>query len=164
MTLQVCDCCGTKCAADLTCCPHCSGTDLHEEGTVPKITVHGGPTDAADIPTATEVREHPGTGVEMEEVEMTPDGEGGFVGEISNDGSGEALPPADEAPESTSTDESEAEGNDTNSDVEPDAEPAAAALRRPATNASKADWVAYVEALGEDPGDLTKAELIELYG
>jgi RNA polymerase subunit RPABC4/transcription elongation factor Spt4 len=135
--LQVCTHCTTKCAADLPRCPHCGGTELTEEGAeMAKITAHGGPSHAHDIPAA-EVRESPGTGVAMEPVEMTANEDGTFTGEITGDGTGVALPPADEAPESPSTDESEAEGDDTNNDVEPDAQPAAATTPRPATNATK---------------------------
>lgn len=163
MTLHVCTACTSKFPPDLATCPHCGCAESHEEGTVPKITRHGGPSYAADIPAATEAREHPGTGVEMEEVEMTSDGDGGFVGEITNDGSGEALPPVDEP----DTDDPEAEGGDTSTDAAPDAGPVDATLPRPATNAPKADWLAYAEQqTGEDidADDYTKAELVELAG
>ncbi|MGW0587454.1 hypothetical protein [Streptosporangium sp. NPDC002607] len=63
--------------------------DAYEEENMPKITRHGGPTNAAE-------REHPGTGVPTEPVEAPADG---TEHELTGDGSGEALPPADEPDE-----------------------------------------------------------------
>lgn len=166
MTLHVCDDCTSKFPPDTTVCPHCGCTDSHEEGAMPKITRHGGPSYADDIPDGDDnaasdagLREHPGTGVEMEEVEMTANEDGSFSGEITNDGSGVALPPADE--------EQEAKGDDGDNDVEPDAQPADATLPRPATNATKGEWLAYARQVIEediDDADYTKAELIDLVG
>jgi hypothetical protein len=159
--LNVCECCGTKCAADLTRCPHCGATDLHEEGEMPKITVHNGPSHEGDAqPPAgftgewsTGEHEHPGTGQPMTAVEAPADG-------TDVELAGDAVV---EAPESASVDDIEAEGDDIGNDAEPDAQPAAATLPRPATNASKAEWIAYAEQeTGEDCDGLTKAELIEL--
>lgn len=48
MALRVCNGCSTAYAAGLPGCPHCGGTDHHEEGTMPKITRHGGPTVAGE--------------------------------------------------------------------------------------------------------------------
>lgn len=60
------------------------------EGTdMPKITRHGGPSNATE-------RKHPGTGTPTEPVEMPADGTGH---EPTGDGSGEAPPPAAEAEE-----------------------------------------------------------------
>lgn len=53
---------------------------------MPKITRHGGASSAE--------REHPGTGVPMEGVEVPADGT--MSPEIVGDGSGEAMPPIEE--------------------------------------------------------------------
>jgi RNA polymerase subunit RPABC4/transcription elongation factor Spt4 len=132
VALQVCANCTTKCAGDLTSCPHCKSTDLKEDGTMPKITRHGGPSYAADIPD-----EHDHAEPEVDEPEL-PLGE---------------------------SEESEAEGDVVDNDVEPDAEPAAATTPRPATSASKAEWLAYArEVTGDtiDGDDYTKTELQDL--
>jgi DNA-directed RNA polymerase subunit RPC12/RpoP len=153
--LKECANCSTRCAADLPACPHCQSTDLHEEGEMPKIDRHGNVTNAGDDLNV--MREHPGTGVEMEAVEMTVDEDGVAHGEIDNDGSGVTLPPVDE--------DEEAEGVPADNDVEPEAEPVDSAPSRPATNATKGDWLTYARAVtGEDieDSDYTKAELIEL--
>lgn len=139
VALQICAQCSTASAADLAACPHCGSTDLAEEG----------------------LRVDPGTGVEMDEVEMVVDEDGVAHGEIDNDGSGHALPPVGE--------EQEAEGGEPDNEVEPDAQPVDATTPRPATNASKGEWVAYVAALeGVDEATIseayTKAELVEQYG
>lgn len=36
--------------------------------------------------------------------------------------------------------------------------------KRPAKTASRGEWAAYVESLGIEPGELTKAELIDAAG
>lgn len=150
-----------------------------------KITKYGGasfdPAGAGPPPGfvaewSDEEHDHPGMGEPMEGIEVAP----GETGVLEADGApgaeeirptedGEADPgPAvyvDEVRESPSVDEIEAEGDDIGNDAEPDAEPVAAALPRPATNASKAEWLAYAEAVtGEDCDGYTKAELIELVG
>lgn len=43
--------CGTKYAVGLFRCPRCHSTKFHEEGSMPKITRHGGPTDKTLPPT-----------------------------------------------------------------------------------------------------------------
>jgi hypothetical protein len=49
MTLRVCQGCTTRFAVGLLACPHCRSTEHYEEGSVmPKITVHGGPSNASD--------------------------------------------------------------------------------------------------------------------
>lgn len=55
MALSVCQDCTTRFAVGLLVCPHCRSTRFYEEGSVmPKITVHGGPSNAAvDLPSAT---------------------------------------------------------------------------------------------------------------
>ena len=126
--------------------------DRDEESEMAKITVHGGPTNRHDddpAAPATVERDHPGTGRPMAGIDAPTDG---TVHELAGGGTGEALPPIDVPVE--------AEGDDT----EPEAEPAAATLPRPATNAAKADWLAYAQVLhpGEDLGGFTKADLIEL--
>lgn len=52
MALRVCQECTTRFAVGLLACPHCRSTEHYEEGSVmPKITVHGGPSNAAaDLP------------------------------------------------------------------------------------------------------------------
>lgn len=48
MALRVCQECTTRFAVGLLACPHCRSTEHYEEGSVmPKITVHGGPSNAA---------------------------------------------------------------------------------------------------------------------
>lgn len=49
MALRVCQRCTTRFAVGLLACPHCRSTEHYEEGSVmPKITVHGGPSNASD--------------------------------------------------------------------------------------------------------------------
>lgn len=50
--LLVCLACTAKYAVGLASCPHCGSTELAEEGAeaMPKITAHGGPSNAADYP------------------------------------------------------------------------------------------------------------------
>lgn len=58
MALNECEGCTTLFAVGLRACPNCRSKDFHEEGSVPKITVHGGATnsfDAAISPAAPEV-------------------------------------------------------------------------------------------------------------
>jgi hypothetical protein len=169
--LRVCACCSTRCAADLACCPHCGATDLHEEGDdMAKITTNNGPTHSPKAgPPEGFIgmwgeHEHPGTGEPMEAVEMEVGEDGVARGALTDDDGNvvlEASVTVERAPE-TPEDE-EAEGALSSNDAGPDAEPVAAAPQRPATNATKADWIAYVEALsGEDVDGLTKTQLIEL--
>lgn len=47
MALWTCAGCSTHYAVGLPACPQCAGTDHHEEGVMPKITIHGGPTNDA---------------------------------------------------------------------------------------------------------------------
>lgn len=47
MALWVCADCPTAYAVGLSACPQCQSTDHHEEGAMPKITIHGGPTNEA---------------------------------------------------------------------------------------------------------------------
>ena len=46
MALNVCAGCTTRFAVGLKRCPHCGSKDFQEEGTMPKITAHGGASDA----------------------------------------------------------------------------------------------------------------------
>jgi len=47
MTLWACRGCPAKYSVGAPACPHCGSTDHYEEGSVmPKITVHGGPSNA----------------------------------------------------------------------------------------------------------------------
>lgn len=109
---------------------------------MPKITRLGGATNAGDTLDAGDIVEVVvGDTAERAPVEVVEDDQAAEVDENE-----------------------EAEGTLSGNDAEPDAEPVAATPQRPATSATKAEWVAYVEALGEDPGDATKAELIEAYG
>ena len=49
MVLWLCSACTAGYAVGLAGCPQCGSTDYSEEGQdMPKITVHGGPTNAAD--------------------------------------------------------------------------------------------------------------------
>lgn len=48
MALWFCAGCSTAYAVGLPACPHCQSADHHEEGTMPKITLHGGPSNAAE--------------------------------------------------------------------------------------------------------------------
>lgn len=136
MALWICDTCTTAYAVGLFRCPRCHGTDFHEEGTMPKISVTGGATNAGD-------------GLPVEEPTSTaPEPE-----------------PVDEAVESDDivievTDDEDAEV----ADDEPGPVDEASVPERPALNASKAEWLDYVQALypGEDLTAVTKAGLIEL--
>jgi hypothetical protein len=84
--------------------------------------------------------------------------------DLAEDGAEESAAEPAGDPE-VAGEEQEAEGGEPDNEVEPDAQPVDAALPRPATNASKAEWLAYAEAVtGEDCADYTKAELIELVG
>jgi RNA polymerase subunit RPABC4/transcription elongation factor Spt4 len=47
MALNECEGCTTLFAVGLRMCPNCRSKDFHEEGEMPKITVHGGPSNAA---------------------------------------------------------------------------------------------------------------------
>lgn len=47
MVLWTCRRCTTRFAVGLPYCPQCTSTDIEKEDGVPKITVHGGPSDAA---------------------------------------------------------------------------------------------------------------------
>ncbi len=49
MTLWACGSCPTKYSVGAPACPHCGSPEHYEEGSVmPKITVHGGPSNASD--------------------------------------------------------------------------------------------------------------------
>lgn len=96
-----------------------------EESGMPRITVHGGPSNAADLP---------------------------------------PEPPAEPAAAEPEVPEvGELDADDTQRE--------APGIQRPARSASKADWVAFANAINQlgvvderDPESLTKAQLIELYG
>lgn len=164
MTLRVCDECTTKYAPDAPRCPHCGHTESHEEGQMPKITVHGGPSDATLNPPTpddpgTELHEDPDSGVPVEVTQDTVNAAEPDAGTAD----------ADEATASDAPDDAEqSDGDDTEAD--PAGDTAAAddedAPERPATSASKADWLAYAQAVhpDEDLSGYTKAELVELYG
>lgn len=66
MALWVCQECGTKYAVGLSRCPRCHSTDFVEDGVMPKITAHGGPSVASateDASTSTPpTPDQPGTG------------------------------------------------------------------------------------------------------
>lgn len=172
MALWVCEGCSTKYAVGLSRCPRCHSSEFYEEGAMPKITRHGGPSDAtANPPTADDPgveMEAAGTGRAMEGVGAPADGTTKV--EIVGDGSGEALPPIEATADDTAPDDD----TEVDVDVEPDTEASAdddaaidaAARQRPNINASKADWLAYAQACApdEDLAGFTKAELIELYG
>lgn len=53
MALWVCVGCSTAYSVGAPACPHCGSTDSYEEGSLPKISVHGGATNAADDPAPT---------------------------------------------------------------------------------------------------------------
>lgn len=101
MPLLVCACCGMAMGA-------LDGSMTEE--TMPKITRHGGATNAAAE------REHLGTGVPTEGIEMPPDGT--LSPEISGDGSGEALPLANGEQEE-GEDLSAGSSSETSSEKEP---------------------------------------------
>lgn len=48
MALWICLDCSAAYAVGQSRCPNCRGTDYIEEGVMPKITVHGGPSNDAD--------------------------------------------------------------------------------------------------------------------
>lgn len=77
----------------------------------------------------------------------------------------EAAAPDEEVAEGGPASEDEATGVAESEDAGP-ADTEGEAPRRPAHSATKAEWLAYVrDGLGEDvPDDMTKADLIELYG
>lgn len=54
MAAWVCDSCTAVYSVGAPCCPHCRATDYTEQGEepMPKITVHGGASNAADPETA----------------------------------------------------------------------------------------------------------------
>jgi hypothetical protein len=152
----VCQGCSAAWRIKLLTCRCCGGHDI-QEGPVPKITVHGGPSDAAllgdddneetvvtDVPVtslagdapspedataAPEPQEADGTGTDTEPVDF--DADGTLSPEIEGYGTGEQFPPADEPVEA------------------------------PASNATKAEWQAYAEVLGLDVAGLTKAQIVE---
>ncbi len=71
MALSVCAECTTKYAVGLPKCPHCGSTDHVEDGQpMPKITVHGGPSDKTLPVDEPEADEAPA-------VELAPEPEGG---------------------------------------------------------------------------------------
>lgn len=47
MASWVCAGCATVYSVDALRCPHCGSTDYHEDGTMPKIRIEGGATNAA---------------------------------------------------------------------------------------------------------------------
>lgn len=143
MALWVCEDCTTKYAVDAERCPHCGSEAHHEEGQeMPKITKHGGPSNAdTETDTETESVEQPAPAADEAAGEPTT------LNDSEHDG--EALPVAEDGA----------------------AEREAPALKRPARNASKADWVTFAKALngrGEiddrDPDSLTKNQLMDVYG
>jgi DNA-binding helix-hairpin-helix protein with protein kinase domain len=48
MALLVCADCSTVYAVGLSACPHCLSTDREEDHLMPKISIHGGPTNDAE--------------------------------------------------------------------------------------------------------------------
>lgn len=71
-----CESCTTLYAVGAPACPHCGSTAAHEEGTMPKITAHGGPSNAADpalaTPAAPEVEPELEPAAEPEVAEAKP--------------------------------------------------------------------------------------------
>lgn len=63
MALWLCKRCKTTFAVGLRCCPHCTGEDVEEFSEMPKITKHGGATNAAEA-------ERPPTSVSAAPVEV----------------------------------------------------------------------------------------------
>lgn len=141
MTLLVCLDCSTAFAVGVPRCPHCGSERKAEEGTaaamglhargrveediMPKITVHGGPSDRH---AAVELREAPGTGVPMEAVEVPADGS--WSQPITGDGSGRALPPVENE---GGEDVSAGTSTETSSEKQPTKpEPSAPAAPKPA--------------------------------
>lgn len=102
MVLLICNRCGAKYAVGSPYCPQCTSTDYRPEGEedVPKITQHGGPSDASVVPpeeTAVAVNE-------TDEPPVRDTGEGGDgPSPVSPTGPGEqpAEPQTHMAPEST---------------------------------------------------------------
>jgi hypothetical protein len=66
VSLNVCAHCTTKFAAGLPHCPQCGNADYYEEGSMAKITRHGGPSTVQDIAAGAPVV------VEAEVVEAEP--------------------------------------------------------------------------------------------
>jgi hypothetical protein len=48
VALWICEGCTTAYAVGAPRCPHCQSTDYREEGDMPKISAHGGATNAAE--------------------------------------------------------------------------------------------------------------------
>lgn len=65
MSLNVCAHCTTRFAIGLPHCPQCGNADYYEEGSMAKITRHGGPTTVQDI-TASVAEPEAGLAVEIE--------------------------------------------------------------------------------------------------
>lgn len=151
---------------------------LMEEETMPKVTRHGGPTNAAadreqetadrlpatggtvqavpvvgeddQAPAVLPEREHPGTGVPMEGVEVPADGT--ESPELVGDGSGEALPLVDDSP---GEEESSAGNSSSTSAEKPPSSPEKKKTARPrrartTASPSKADPTASSTADGTD--------------
>lgn len=138
--LWICEGCGTAYAAGLSRCPHCQGTEFHEQGraewikeqNMPKITVHGGVSDAA-------------AGIGPEPADTGEEDDMPVTNTTAPEGVEPAAGPADE--DETTADE------ETTDEV----------LERPAVNDPKADWVDYAVALGmgrDDAEGHTKKDLI----
>ncbi len=49
MSLNICSHCTAKFAIGLAHCPQCGNADYYEEGSVPKITRHGGPSYEGEV-------------------------------------------------------------------------------------------------------------------
>lgn len=101
MALSVCQECTTRFAVGLLACPHCHSTKFYEEGSVmPKITVHGGPSNAAvdlsnpaDVATPEPVLLPAGSEVlSADEVRVTVDGVDQGPGEVAETLGGEFTP------------------------------------------------------------------------
>jgi hypothetical protein len=75
MALNTCESCNTPFAVGLRACPNCRSQNFHEEGTVPKITVHGGATNASEAATSPAVPEDDPLGGAVRPVQgvTTPD-------------------------------------------------------------------------------------------
>ncbi|MGW1616374.1 hypothetical protein ACWCQZ_44400 [Streptomyces sp. NPDC002285] len=139
MALRRCRECTTTFAVGLPACPHCASTDHEEDGAMPKITRHGGPTiagasvvaggwsDEGDPDVWPKMRESAGTGEPMQAVE-------GYV--LEGDGSGRALPPVDEEGGEESSPGNSSSTSDEKPSTEPDKKPSS--RRKPArTTASR---------------------------
>jgi hypothetical protein len=134
---------------------------------MPKITNHEGPTIEGPTMTKADAKQPP---VVTPADELRARGKLGpytdAEHEVEGDGTGEPLPPIEE------TEDDDAADTDDDHTVEddgtgPEGSTRDDAYQRPATNAPKADWVAYAEAVTGtevDESTWTKAQLIDEFG